>query len=275
MLNSQRPSWHAVWTAGQRHLESPPLAGAVLFDVWYLASRRWAGVGIGVAVGLKLTPAVFILYFLLTRRYRAAMTAVGTFLATVLLSLVVVPRDTIRYWGGVFLDADRVAIPQMRFNQSLHGLIVRLLHTADVTVVWLATVLVVAGTGLALAVWAHRRGEDRLGVLVTAGVGLLISPVSWEHHWVWLVPLTIYLVVRAVRGGTALWRALLVVLVAALAWRPYSSLVPANPMQALHISAPLTLLFASWLPVIAVLCGAALAGWLAVRRRPDLAPAPA
>ena len=41
-------------------------------------SGSWAGVGIGLATAVKLTPALFIAYLLITRQWRVAATAVGT-----------------------------------------------------------------------------------------------------------------------------------------------------------------------------------------------------
>ena len=56
------------------------------------------------------------------------------------------------------------------------------------------TVAVVC-VGIALAVRAHRHSSQLLGVLVCAGTGLLVSPISWLHHYVWIVPALVWLVV--------------------------------------------------------------------------------
>lgn len=239
----------------------------VLGDLYFLRRSRWAGIGIGIATALKLTPAVFIIYLVLTRRFWAAITAAATLAATILISLIVLPSDTLRYWGGIFLDTNRVAIPQMRFNQSINGVLIRLLHTADVTVPWVIICLVVAIAGFALAWLANRRGEEQFAVLITAGIALLVSPVSWEHHWVWLVPAIIYLLVRAIWSGTIVWPVLLVLFVIALLIAPYgTTLVPADPQQVLHISSPIAMIAASWLPLLAVICWGVLAAWIATHR---------
>ncbi|HEX6343726.1 glycosyltransferase 87 family protein [Umezawaea sp.] len=232
------------------------LVALVLADFTLLSRSRAMGVGIGLAVAIKLTPGVFLVYLLLTRRFRPALTAVATFLATVLLSLAVLPSDTLKYWGGVFVDADRVAITQHRFQQSLRGVVARVAHSTDTTLVWACLAVVLAVLGLVLAVRLWRRGQDQWGVLVTAGVGLVVSPVSWEHHWVWVVPGLVFLA-AAVRTplGWAGWG----VVVAAIALRPYAWAVPRDPAEALRISDPLTQVAASWLPLLAVLVAVALA----------------
>ncbi|WNV85001.1 glycosyltransferase 87 family protein [Umezawaea sp. Da 62-37] len=228
----------------------------VLMDFALLSRSKAMGVGIGLAMAVKLTPGVFLVYLLLTRRFRAALTAAVTFLATVLFSLAVLPSDTLKYWGGVFVDADRVAITQHRFQQSLRGVVVRVAHSTDTTLVWACLAVVLAVLGLALAVGLWRRGQDQWGVLVTAGVALVVSPVSWEHHWVWVVPGLVFLA-AAVRTplGWAGWG----VVVAAIALRPYAWAVPRDPADALRIDDPLTQIAASWLPLLAVLVAVALA----------------
>jgi alpha-1,2-mannosyltransferase len=67
---------------------------------------------------------------------------------------------------------------------------------------------------MALAVWcalrAHRRGDTLGALLAIAFLGLLASPVSWTHHWVWLAPLLIWLLAQASHNRQALALALLV-----------------------------------------------------------------
>ncbi len=75
-------------------------------------------------------------------------------------------------------------------NQSLYGAALRLLVTAAAARPYQLLADVVIGvTGLALAAWASHRGQEIVGVLVCALTGLLVSPVSWTHHWVWIAPM--------------------------------------------------------------------------------------
>ena len=63
----------------------------------------WKGAGIGIAAGINLTPLIFIPYLLLTRRFRQAIVALGTFALTFLLGFAVLPADSRKYWlTGLF-----------------------------------------------------------------------------------------------------------------------------------------------------------------------------
>ena len=92
------------------------------------------------------------------------------------------------------------AIPPIRLDQSLAGAIARLAGTGDPPRTWwLIAALVTGLAGLAVAVWAHRRGHRLAGAVCCAITGLLVSPLSWTHHWVWVVPLLVWLTATAWR----------------------------------------------------------------------------
>ena len=153
--------------------------------------RRWLkGVGVGIAAGIKLTPLVFIPYLLLTRRYRAAAVAAGTFALTVVVSLVAFPKAASRYWlHGLFWNNQHAVNPVYVGNQSLYGAVARLLGSATgVQPYWLLAAAVAGVAGLLVAVWASRAGLEMTGILACALTSLLVSPISWSHHWVWIVP---------------------------------------------------------------------------------------
>jgi alpha-1,2-mannosyltransferase len=214
-----------VWTT-LRYGQIDLLIGAlILYDLSRPDGSRWKGAGIGLAVALKLTPAIFAVYLLLSRRVRAAVVSALVFVATVALGFLLIPGDSRAYWGGAFLDSGRVGRIENAANQSLRGAFARLLHSTDVQTVWLATAVVIAVVGLALAVLAGRRGDDVRGVSLCALTGLLVSPVSWSHHWVLALPALMLLTVVAGRrrspmvlvaaGGVAL-----VALVHVIWWVP-------------------------------------------------------
>ncbi|MEU7478166.1 glycosyltransferase 87 family protein [Lentzea sp. NPDC042327] len=158
---------------------------------------RWRGVGIGIAAGLKITPLLFIGYLLVTRQWAAARTAALAFLGTVAAGFLVAPGDSARYWGGLVLESSRVADVYVTPNQSLPGALARALGTVGFDRSWLPVLALVAVCGLAVARSAHRRGSDFLGFSAAAVTSLLVSPVSWEHHWVWVVPLLVWLAAHA------------------------------------------------------------------------------
>ncbi|HEY2443083.1 MAG TPA: glycosyltransferase 87 family protein [Streptosporangiaceae bacterium] len=164
------------------------LAAAVLYDLAVPDSARRKGVATGLAAGLKLTPAIFVAYLLLTRRYRAAATAAAVCAATLGIGYAVLPASSARYWGGMFLSPGHISPVSDPQNQSLQGALARTLHTASPAHLWLPLAIVVALAGLMLAARAQRRGDEALGFALCAVTGLLISPISWTHHWVIAVP---------------------------------------------------------------------------------------
>ena len=161
----------------------------------------WQGVGTGLAAGIKLTPLIFVAYLALTGRLRAAVTAVATFAATIAAGFVWLPARSRAFWlGGVFYNQSRIGNPANPSDQSLAGAVARLAGTGDPPRTWwLVAVLVTGLAGLTVAVWAHRRGHRLAGTVCCAITGLLISPVSWTHHWVWAVPLLVWLTAVAWR----------------------------------------------------------------------------
>lgn len=173
----------------------------VFADLMVLRNTRWAGIGIGLAAGIKLTPLVFLPYLLATRRYRAAGVSVGTFAATIGLGFLTLPGPSTRYWGGLFLDTNRMTPDgSAPYNDSLSAVLGRLFgHTDHGGPVWLALSVLIGLAGLVVAVVAARRGDELTGVLACAVVGLLVSPVSWPPHWVWCVPLFVVWGYRAWR----------------------------------------------------------------------------
>ncbi|WP_082948980.1 mannosyltransferase [Mycobacterium sp. 1274756.6] len=168
------------------------LALAVLIAVY---SGRWwlSGLLVGLATGIKLTPAVAGLYFLGARRWATVLFSAVVFAATVALSYLVAGDSTRRYFTELLGDAGRVGPIATSFNQSWRGGLSRILgHDAGYGPLVLAAI----GATALLAVLAWRAlGEDRLGrLLVVELFGLLASPISWTHHWVWLLPLMIWLI---------------------------------------------------------------------------------
>ncbi|HET9973682.1 MAG TPA: glycosyltransferase 87 family protein, partial [Streptosporangiaceae bacterium] len=153
-------------------------------------TRWWHGVGIGIAAGVKLTPLIFIPYLLLIRRYRQAATASGVFAATAALGYAILPGDSGTYWAhGLFLKANRIVFLGTRGNQSLRGSLTRLAGSVSAgQVPWLAAAVVVAVAGLAAAALLYRARQPVPAMLACALTGLLISPLSWDHHWVWVAP---------------------------------------------------------------------------------------
>lgn len=164
------------------------LTAAVLYDLSLPDTARRKGVMIGLAAGLKLTPAIFAVYLLVTGRRRAAATAAAAFAGTVAAGFSVLPASSAWFWSGQFASPGHVSPVQNPQNQSLYGALARAMHTAHVLPVWLPLATAAAVAGLALAAAASRRGDEALGFSLCAVTGLLISPISWIHHWVIVIP---------------------------------------------------------------------------------------
>ncbi|MFB9906017.1 glycosyltransferase 87 family protein [Allokutzneria oryzae] len=174
----------------------------VLLDVSRFQGSRWQGVLIGIAAGVKLTPLIFVVYLLVTGRFRAAGTALASFAGTIAVGFLVLPHDSTRYWGGVFLSSNRIGGSASTSNQSISGMLARFGVTGGtMTTLWLVLAGIAGALGMWLAAWAYRRGEDLLAVTVVGLTGTTVSPFSWEHHWVWFVPLLVYLVHLARTGA--------------------------------------------------------------------------
>jgi len=163
------------------------LLALVVGDLALPDRTRGKGIGIGLAAAVKLTPLIFIAYLLLTRRVRAAAVSGLTFAASIGLGFALLPHASAVYWGGQFEQPG--STPFHLLNQSLYGVILRLTHAGHhAHTYWLAAAVVIALVGLGTSVLASRRGHELLGLVTCAATGLLISPVSWSHHYVYVIP---------------------------------------------------------------------------------------
>ncbi len=189
------------------------------------------GVLIGVAAAVKLIPLVFVPYLFVTRQVRAAWTALATFVGCSLLAGVLDPSTSWDYWTRYVNDSSRVGNPYFYLNQSFQGAVDRLDHRVVPTTVVDGVGLVVLVAGIALARWAWRDASPFLGILVAATTGMVVSPITWDHHMVWAVPIVLWLALAPDRpaGGWAWALASAVV----LWWAPLEH-VPTAGTSELH-----------------------------------------
>jgi alpha-1,2-mannosyltransferase len=184
------------------------LMAVVTWDLCQPDGRRVKGAATGIAAGVKLVPLLFIVYLLLTRRFRQAAVATAAFAVTVFAGFAAFPSASAAWWlGGDFAQAGRTGFVGGQQNQSLRGALTRLAGSVNgAQPAWLAVAVAVALAGLAAAAFLHRRGQAFAGLMACALTALLVSPVSWDHHWVWVAPGLALLIDagrRAVRGGRA------------------------------------------------------------------------
>jgi alpha-1,2-mannosyltransferase len=179
------------------------------------------GLLLGLAIALKLTPAVFLVYLALRRDARAAVVAVGSFVAATLLGCALAWRDSWEYWTTTLRDTDRIGNSTLNTNQNIAALLAREQYSETVHfVLWTTACFAVLG----LAVWAGRRAvradEPVLALICIALFGLVVSPVSWSHHWVWTLPALVALVVAAWRRRSVVLAAVTVAGIGLLVWTP-------------------------------------------------------
>ncbi|SOD85703.1 glycosyltransferase 87 family protein [Streptomyces sp. Ag109_G2-15] len=157
-----------------------------LWDLTRPPGARAKGLALGLATGIKLTPAVFVVYVFLRGRKREAATATAGFAGTVLLGALLLPSASTDYWTRRLYETGRVGKAWIVDNQSLRGLVARVLGDSAPGLAWVLPAALAAVVGLSLAARARREGH---GVLLAAFTALLVCPISWTHHWVWCVPL--------------------------------------------------------------------------------------
>jgi alpha-1,2-mannosyltransferase len=162
-------------------------------------ASRYAGIGIGLAAAIKLTPAVFIGHLLLTGRPRAAATATAVALGATGLAAWIAPDTSRVYWTQALWDTDRVGSLAYVSNQSWQGLLARFVEPYEPSRgIWAAGVLVLLTLWFVRVRRATAAGDHAAAVALTGILACLISPVTWVHHLVWLVP------ALAVLAGAAL-----------------------------------------------------------------------
>ncbi|MGW4241877.1 mannosyltransferase, partial [Nocardia sp. NPDC004722] len=199
-------SWRTAavaWTAGGLWLE--PVRSTldygqvnvfiVLLAMLAARSTRWwlSGLLVGVAAGIKLTPAVTGLYFVARRQWLAVLASAAAFFGTMGLTYLLTPNETGKYFGKLVDDPHRIGPVGSVINQSLRGALSRIAgHDIGSGLVWKSAVLVTAV--LAFFAWRALRSDDRLGLLLIVQLfGMMVAPISWSHHWICLVPLVLWL----------------------------------------------------------------------------------
>ncbi|HEX8345231.1 MAG TPA: glycosyltransferase 87 family protein [Actinoplanes sp.] len=207
------PVWQNL-TFGQVNLL---LMLAVLIDLMH-PERRWSGVLVGVAAGVKLTPLVFVVLLVLIGRRIAAGRALLAFAGTIAIGFAMIPDSAEKYWTNNLIKAGRVGPPESSHNQSVFGTLTRVLDSPPPTSLWFAVAGPLALAVVIVGAVCWRRGDRVLGTGLGAMAMLLASPVSWSHHWVWAVPVGLVLWQRS-RWACVVWTA--VFAARPLVWPPW------------------------------------------------------
>jgi alpha-1,2-mannosyltransferase len=154
---------------------------------------KWPrGLLVGIAAAVKLTPLVFVLYFVLRRDRRGAVTSVLSFVGFTVLGFLLAWHDSVTYWTSAVFDTTRVGGLDYAGNESITGALARLtVGTHERTAVWAVLALIVlalTAVGMLRAFALGGAAGARIALLLNAFAGLLVSPISWSHHWVWCAP---------------------------------------------------------------------------------------
>lgn len=239
----------------------------VMIDVAAPPSWKGRGVASGLAAAIKLTPAIAVLIFLLRRQWRSAITMVATSLTVTLLSWVISPGESARFFFDAMWDPQRAGDAYYTSNQNLKGFVARALPENTWSIAWAITVALalVAAVWLCLRIQAAATSvvtphviyddaapgplnaatpatgvtvsaasaalvapagdavelaapsavattpapvlPENLATLLTAAVimtlGLLVSPITWSHHWVWGLASVVALIAVTLRLKSA------------------------------------------------------------------------
>jgi alpha-1,2-mannosyltransferase len=233
------------------------------------------GLLLGVGIALKLTPAVFLLYFLLRRDRRAALTALASFAAASLVGFVLAWRDSWEYWTHTVLHTDRIGTASLNTDQNIAGALARLgLGEHERFLLWVGGCLLV----LAVTIWALRRvlraGEPVLAVVCTALFGLVVSPVSWSHHWVWMLPAVVVAAILGWRRRNIALAALSAAGVALMRWTPIELLPQHHEAAAVWWRQLAGMSYVWWALAVIVTAGLTVSTQLSSSESPTPKPAP-
>ena len=240
------------------------LMALVALDCLVVRPRWPRGTLVGIAAAIKLTPAAFVLFFLLRRDYRAAITAAVSGAAATVIGFLVAPAESWAFWRD---PAGGVSGSPFFSNQTFEAVLVRAgVDGSARTIIWL---LLSAGL-LVLAAPAIRRAPAPVALVTLAAVALLVSPTSWSHHWVWVAPALLVAAATAWQQRSMAWTAVTVAMAAVFVIAPHQYVYPRAGDQELHWT-PLQQVVAStyvWFTVLLV-----VALWWAWRSRPAEEPA--
>lgn len=173
------------------------LMALVVLDTLTRTPRWPRGALIGLAAAIKLTPAVFVLFFLLRGDRRAALTSVVSFGVVTAVGFLLSWQNSVQYWTSTVFDSGRIGAPHARSNQSITALLAR--FGVESTVLWL-TLAALVMVATMVAMWrAFAAGRPTWALSLNALGALVVSPVSWSHHWVWAVVVLLV-------AGVGFWR---------------------------------------------------------------------
>lgn len=192
---------------------------SLVIGSWFMDQKekpRIAGVLLGIATAIKLTPAPILFYFLIRKKWPVGLWTMFTVIALVVLGVGLFGWPLTQYYYGIHMPKllsettpDTLNLTYM--NQSLLGLLGRLGVFGELGKVFRYGP-VLALTLLILQMRAKRVGlqddsprDFRLFSAFLIVVFLLLPSFVWQHHFVALVPAWLVFVSQAVKKPRSLW----------------------------------------------------------------------
>ena len=146
-------------------------------------SSRWSGIGIGIATAIKLVPGLFILWLAASKRWRPMALAIGALSAATALGWALAPADSTTYWTDLLWESDRVGSVGDGRNNSVLGVIARILEPGSLrSGVWVLMLVAVLGVALVRSLRASRENDFLAVAAIVGCASAVASPISWTHH---------------------------------------------------------------------------------------------
>jgi alpha-1,2-mannosyltransferase len=178
-----------VWSALNFGQVDLLLMAAVTVDM-LVVPLRFRGILTGLLAAVKLTPLVFVLLLVLRRDWRSVARVLGTFALLTVVAAVALPHESQYYWFHALRDPARIGPPAYVGNLSTYAVLERFWGDSTATHVgWLLLAAAVLGVTVVVVQRSIALGHQLVPLVSVALAGLLCSPISWDHHWVWVVVL--------------------------------------------------------------------------------------
>lgn len=158
------------------------LAALVVVDL-FLMPKRWSGLLIGLAAGIKITPIAFLFPLLLFKRWRAVVNAIFSLGVTVVVGWLLRPAESKEFWLQVAFDTNRAGGKAYIYNQAISGPVARFVPEQIQQPVWLVLVAVFLLLAL-IGCWRYTKQQNFVMVtLLWLMAVLLCQPYAVYHHW--------------------------------------------------------------------------------------------
>lgn len=166
----------------------------VTADVLGFTPRKVRGLGIGIAAGIKITPAAYALIFLVRKDWWSLARSVGFFLLTALIGLAVRAEDSWYFWTTEFFNPDRGGAPPYPPNQAITGLLSRAGMDGDLATTIMGPGLLVFAVLSVIGAWKLEKAGRPVDSLLLVVLGISVaSPLAVTHHWAGVILILVLL----------------------------------------------------------------------------------